>query len=62
MLINLQVGNDEILGLDLLTFPVWFAQNSFYYDSFEVIFSLFLYNPIYLMCLWNSVMEHNTFK
>ena len=44
MITNLQVGNHEILELDLLNsnFPEWFAQNSFYYDSFKVMFQYFL--------------------
>ena len=49
MFTNLQVGNHEILGLGpgllIFNFPEWFAQNSFYYDSFKVIFQYFFTTP-----------------
>jgi hypothetical protein len=47
MFTSLQVGNHEIQKLDLLifNFPGWFAQNSFYYDSFKVIFQYFFTTP-----------------
>jgi hypothetical protein len=54
MFTNLQVGIHEILELDLLIFYYfsgWFAQNSFYYDSFEVMLQYFSTTLIYLMCV-----------
>ena len=53
----------KFLLLDLLNFyfPGWFAQNSFFYDSFEVTFHYFFTTP-FISCVWYSVMEQNTLK